>query len=254
MTNYYQKMLAIGFEDNTVKRVLGCYTSSFMHHEDPPKLADMKKRGVSDIIATLLLMGITVAGAVLISTFFSNSGLLQTQSDASSQSASIKITGYDTRDGGNLSGITNFNNTLDASPRLCTISCNVSPDDIPSSDGTEFIILTVRNTGSKQILIQSVEINNIDHSWDTNTGDKILTLATPPPSYPVAGKFSIIQVTGTPKQSSVNQLNSNDEVRLVIKLSAAINPDIGLGEPIKVRIYTDKIDSPAITITSGGVR
>lgn len=236
------------------KSVSRCYTSSFMPLKDAPKLAYMKKRGVSDIIATLLLLGITVAGAVLVSSFLYNSNLLQPQSNPSSQTASIKITGYDTRDGTNLSVITGFNNFLDASPRLCTTSCNISPNNTPSAGGTEFIILTIRNTGPNQVHVQSVEINNVEHMWSSATGGQALTM-TAPPSYPPSGQFSIIPTSNTAPitQMSDNKLNSNDEVRLVIKLSETISYDIGINEPIKVRFFTDLNDSPAITITSGGV-
>lgn len=218
----------------------------------------MKKRGVSDIIATLLLLGITVAGAVLVSSFLYNSNLLQPQSNPSSQTASIKITGYDTRDGANLSVITGFDNFLDASPipgpRLCTTSCNISPNNTPSAGGTEFIILTIRNTGPNPVHVQSVEINNIEHIWNSTTGGQALTM-TAPPSYPPSGQFSIISTSNTAPitQMSDNKLNSNDEVRLVIKLSETISSNIGINEPIKVRFFTDLNDPSAITITSGGV-
>lgn len=254
--NFHDKVLILGVSGIATQSVLKCYTSSFMRPNYMPRLIDMKKRGVSDIIATLLLLGITVAGAVLVSSFFSNSNLLQSQGNASSQSASIKIINYDTRDGANLSDIVGFDNLLDASPKLCSKSCNgPTKDNTPSTGGTEFIILTVRNTGINPVIVQSVEVNNVEHSWDVNTGGKVLAL-TVPPSYPVSGKFSIVPVANTAPitQSSTNKLNSNDEFRLIIKLSETINPDIGLNEPIKIRVFTDLVDSSAVIITSGGVR
>src|SRR5574342_148514 len=164
----------------TSKCVSRCYTSTFMGTKNWPKLNLMNKRGVSEIIATLLLMGITVAGAILISAFFSGNSLTQAQSSSATQTSSIKITGYDTRDGINLSDITGFDNKLDASPspgpRLCTTSCDISPNSKPSSDGTDFIILTIRNTGPNPVHIQSIEVNNVEHTWDQNTKNIALAM------------------------------------------------------------------------------
>ncbi len=220
-------------------------------------MKDMNRRAISDVIATLLLLGITVAGAVLVTAFFQGNAIFRPDaSNPGTQSASIKIIGYDTRDGSDLSGIDFLDNYLDnPTPFLCTISCNTDPNALPAAapiGGTEFIVLTVRNQGISKVSLQGVEVNGIDHSWDASTSGDELTAA----SYPAAGKFSIISTSNTApiKQSSTNELQSNGEVRLVIKLSDGITQDIDINQPIRTRIITNLLDpSPAI-ISSGGAR
>lgn len=235
------------------------YTSSLIHGKGSPKVKEMKHRGISDIIAVLLLLAITVAGAVLVSAFFSGNAIFRPDaSNTGTQSASVKIIGYDTRDGVALSGITNLDNVLGVPiPYLRTNSTalNNLPTDAP--EGNEFIVLTVRNQGINKVTLQSVEINGVEHSWDGNTANDDL-IAT---SYPDDGTFSIVPTSNTipPShlnivQSPTNVLERNGEARLVIKLSSDITPSIELSQPIRTRIITDLLDPSAIIISSGGVR
>jgi len=59
-----------------------------------------KRRAVSDIIATLLMVVITVAGGIVVLNFVQTTDIIQSTETISSEEAaiSIKITGYDTRD------------------------------------------------------------------------------------------------------------------------------------------------------------
>lgn len=214
--------------------VFESYIPTFIHAKEPPKTRNMKQRGISDIIATLLLLGITVAGAVLVTAFFQGNNLFGSVSGTTgSQTASLKITGYDTRDGPTISGITGFDNS--------------NPTNSILTAG-EYIVLNVQNQGINKVVLQSVEINDVTHSWDSTQG--VL-----PSAYPAAGKFNIIPTTGTQPFTlrSTNELQRDDEVRLVIKLSSSL-PDINLNEPIRVKFYTDLIDSSPVVITSGSVR
>lgn len=194
----------------------------------------MKHRAISDVIATLLLLGITVAGAVLVSAFFQGNNIFSpNSSSAGSQTASLKIVGYDTRDGTNISGISTFDNVFNSA----------------LTSGTEFIVLNVKNQGISKLVLQSIEINDVDHTWDQTTGNL-------PPTFPAAGKFSIIPTSNDAPipLSNTNEIQSNDEVRLVIKLSSSITPDINLNESIRIKFTTNLIDNSETLITSGGVR
>lgn len=224
-----------------------------------PDLKRMKRRAISDIIAVLLLLAITVAGAVLVSAFFQGNNIFRPDSTSTgAQTASVKITGYDTRDGTNLSEITGFDNEI-AGPSplfLCTITCSgVNADNPPATSGTEFIILTVINQGINKVVLQSVEINGVEHLWQASTGGNALSLGAAGTDYPSSGYFSVIPTSDpAPTQLSTRELDRNGEARLVIKLSEDITPDIGINEPIRTRLITNLIDPPGIIITSGGVR
>jgi len=234
--------------------VLEYYTSSLIHDKRSPMIKAMKHKGISDIIAVLLLLAITVAGAVLVSAFFQGNNIFRPDaSNPGTQSASVKIIGYDTRDGDDLSGIADLDNALGAPiPYLRTNS--TTPNNLPTDapEGNEFIVLNVRNQGINKVVLQSVEINGVEHSWDQNTANDELILT----SYPDDGKFSIISssITGPFIQSPTNELQRNGEARLVIKLSSDITPSIELTQPIRTRIITDLLDPSAIIISSGGAR
>jgi len=234
------------------------YTTNFMGNTGYPELKKMKRRAISDIIAVLLLLAITVAGAVLVSAFFQGSNIFRPDSTSTgAQTASVKITGYDTRDGANLSEITGFDNQLDApTPYLCTITCSgVTADNPPATSGTEFIILTVMNQGINKVVLQGIEINGVEHLWEATTGGNALSLGAAGTNYPNSGYFSVIPTSDpAPTQLSSRELDRNGEARLVIKLSEDITPDIGINEPIRTRLITNLIDPPATIITSGGVR
>ena len=241
------------FYENLDTSVFGYNTHSFIHDEGALKTKGMKHRAVSDVIAVLLLLGITVAGAVLVSAFFQGNSVFRPDATSpGTQTASIKIIGYDTRDGSDLSGIGVLDNFLDApTPFLCTSCSNPDASALPAAaaaGGTEFIVLTVRNQGMSKVSLQSVEVNGIDHSWSASTSGILSTT-----NYPAAGKFSIIP-TSSIIQSSTNELQSNGEARLVIKLSDGISQDIDVNQPIRTRIITNLLDPSATIITSGSVR
>ncbi|MGQ0795984.1 MAG: archaellin/type IV pilin N-terminal domain-containing protein [Nitrosopumilaceae archaeon] len=236
--------------------VIEKYTSILIHRYTCFKTVNMKRKGISDIIAVLLLLGITVAGAVLVAAFFQGNNVFRADaSNPGTQNSGIKITGYDTRDGTTLSGIATLDNSLDSPPSLCTTTCDMLL--LPATGGTEFIVLTVRNEGINKAQLQSVVINEIEHSWDSTTGGNALVI---PGSYPAGGKFSIVS-TITADQSSTNVLDRNGDARLVVKLSSDIDTDsdpligdIKIPQSMRVRLITDLIDPQETVISSGGVR
>ena len=253
-TNFNQQTLRLLNHNTSVSEY---YTTNFMGHTEYPELKRMKRRAISDIIAVLLLLAITVAGAVLVSAFFQGNNIFRPDSTSTgAQTASVKITGYDTRAGPNLSEITGFDNGFEVPPlSLCTDTCSGSADDTPAAGGTEFIILTVMNQGISKVVLQSIEINGVEHLWEATTGGNALSLGAAGTNYPNSGYFSIIPTSDpAPTQLSTRELDRNGEARLVIKLSDDITPDIGLNEPIRTRLITNLIDPPGTIITSGGVR
>jgi len=210
-----------------------------------------KKRGVSVVISTLLVLAITIVGAMFISNLMSSS-VLTTVNQAPKDiimANSMLLVGYDTRDGQTLSAITSpaLNNVPDG--RLCTISCvgapaTALPGDVPP--GTEFIVLQLWNKNSIEVPIHNIQVNGIIHTWDLQTRFQNLDgdIATASyPSYPAAGQFSIIHHSnsGTLIQNGTEIMAGDIEKRIVIKLSPLVEgqltpPDIGLGEPLQILI------------------
>jgi len=203
-----------------------------------------KKRGVSVVISTLLVLAITIVGAMSVSNLMSNS-LLTTVNDTPKNiimANSMLLVGYDTRDGKDLSNVAMFSNEFDN--MLCTVSCaGASSTALPNAGGTEFIVLQLWNKNSIDVPIRNVQVNGIIHTWDLQTRNQPFDGASTHPNYPEAGKFSIIHHSnaGTLIQNGTEIMSGDIEKRIIIKLSPDVigdlpSQDIGLGEPLRILV------------------
>ncbi len=201
-----------------------------------------KRRAVSETIGTLLIIAVTVAGAVFISNAMQNFAFpFQSGEDPSTvRPESLQLVGFDTRDSINLSDVTDLNNKFDQ--LLCT-SCATNVDRIPSQSGTEFIVLHLHNTGISSVFLHNVMINNEGHTWDTATVGQILDptfTGVTTGQFPADGKFSIIPIfngTGpTIEQLGTNELLGDQEVRVIVKLSGSIPLDIGMWDSMRILV------------------
>lgn len=222
------------------------------------KIRTTKRRGISEIFATLLLLAMTTAGSVFLANLVHGSGLIgvgQNPSLASIPMYAVKIIGYDTRDGADLSEIVTLDNKFDQ--KFCTVSCTAFADNIPlaANGGTEFIILEIKNASPNTVFIRNLQINGITHSWDPQTGGKTLDASANDLTgkYPLSGKFSIISMSGL-VQKSDNKLNEDEEVRLVVKLSRDIGSDIPLTRPLQVYVDFGGQRSAEFVILTGETR
>jgi hypothetical protein len=209
-----------------------------------------KKRGVSVVISTLLVLAITIVGAMSISNLMSTS-LLTTVNDTPKEiimANSMLLVGYDTRDGLTLSGIAGTKG-LDNNPdnMLCTADCTGSPTALPSAGGTDFIVLQLWNKNTVEIPIRNIQVNGSVHTWDIAARNQDLdgSIATGAyPSFPAEGKFSIIHRSnaGTLIQNGTETMAGDIEKRIIIHLSSDVegklspNNNIGLGEPLQILV------------------
>ena len=236
-----------------------------------------KKRGVSEVISAILLLGITVAGAAILSVSLQDSDIgnvsqfSPTVGSSGTTISAIKLMGYDTRDtqpGEPLAGISGLENKFTGIGQLCTVTCggatsgNLPNDAIP---GTEFILLDIKNMALQNITIRGVVINDISHTWeDTLQPGTCLDLSNNlpgPGKYPASGKFSFlvpvenIECTSLWKQFSSNVLGSSAEVRVLVKLSSTLGAsDIALNTPLRVSMDTEKQDFDKFLILSGSLK
>ena len=221
-----------------------------------------KRRAVSQIIGTLLILAITVAGAVFLSNFMSTKFLALDQHPvAEARLDSIRLTSYDTRDSVELTNVPNLNNTFNQ--MLCTngdsAQCTiVNADNLPKNGGTEFIVLQIRNMNMDPVFIHNILINNVGHTWDNlAVGNLVLTnnLGSGG-NYPRAGTFSIIPVENNLPitQLATNEIPGDGEVRLVIKLSDQIPQDIGMWSSLRVLVNFGGSQPAEFTILSGDAK
>jgi hypothetical protein len=219
-----------------------------------------KRRAVADIISTMMLMGITVTGATTLTYFMNDafiSGNLGTVSTLESSSLNLLLLAYDTRDSFSLLTLTDIDNENVINSFLCAITCSVTPNAIPESGGTEFIVLQIQNNGIDSIFLQDITINNIVHSWDLSTSGVQLDASTNDlvgGKYPADGMFSILPVGKVPIiQNENSQIQSGQIVNLLIKLGPN-DSDIQLNKGIQILLDTGGIHPVDFFIESGDAR
>ncbi len=222
------------------------------------KLRASKRRGISEIFATLLLLAVTTVGSVFLANLVQGSGIAsigQNPSQYSVPTYAVKFLGYDTRDGADLSEVLTLDNKFDQ--KFCTVSCTAFADNVPlaASGGTEFIVLEIKNASPNPVFIRNLQINGVTHSWDPQTGGKTLDASANDVTgkYPLSGKFSIISMSALVQRSD-NKLNEDEEVRLVIKLSRDISSDISLTRPLQIYVDFGGQRSAEAVILTGETR
>lgn len=168
-------------------------------------------------------------------------------------SKSLELLSYDARDYSTLlqiSSLSNQNNGI-----ICGKSCAVNTNQIPANDGTEFIVLEIKNPNFKPVFIHSIYLNNVEHTWDEKTSGNLLDATSFDPSsksYPDDGKFSIIS-TSSLTQLAENSVNGGEYARIIIKLGSD-DKDISLNDAIHIRINTGYIHSSEFLIFGGITR
>ena len=196
------------------------------------------RRGISEVIVSLLLLAITVVGGIVAFTIVtSDTGTLQAGTIDTTTKSTVKIIGFDTRDGTNLLGLADVDNTFDSGLTI----------------GTEHIVLKIRNTGTSIIFINSIIVNEVAHNFSpTATGD--LASGGTPPS---AGEFSILPF-GSTTQKATAQVDENRDVRIVVRLSSSIDGDgsgapsnIPLDKGMRIQVDTGSFDNRVVVIPSG---
>ena len=201
-----------------------------------------RRRGVSEIIGALLLLGVTAAGAFLISGFLKSSdiGAVNQNPEFDSGYQSIVLLGYDTRDSVRLSGIMGLDNTSPTDKILCTTSCSgAASDDQPGAGGTEYIVLTIRNKNLDSVWLKGISINNERHDWDLDTSNVNLSFGGSCDGTgicPSAGLYSLLPTSnaGPIKQKPTTEIQGDEEVRVLIKLSEDISSDIDISDSLQV--------------------
>ena len=216
-----------------------------------------KRRGIADIISTMLLMGLTVTGATTLTYFVNDSfvsGNLATASSLNTATKSVQLLAYDTRDSTTLLQLSNLDNELDQ--KLCGDSCTISfSDKLPANGGSEFIMIKIKNNGINSIFLENIQLNNVLHTWDSQTSGATLNTVQDLSSggnYPHDGKFSILSISST-VQSASNEIPSGKTVNLLIKLGPD-DQDILLNKGIRVLLNIGGMHPAEFLIESGNAR
>lgn len=227
------------------------------------KLTPQKRRGVAEVISTLLLVAITVAGAVVLTSFIDESfvsGSLAVTSGTDTTIKTIRLLAYDTRNGNDLMDpIYNLDNTNPpvVDSFLCRESCLVS-DTNPDNGGSDFMVIQIENRGINSIFMKDVSLDNVRHSWDADTigVDLDATLASPTGGfYPRDGTYSILPSNGETTQTT-REIPGGAAVNLLIKLHSndATIPDIELSKTMRVQLNIGENSLADFLIETGDAR
>ena len=202
------------------------------------------RRGISEIIVTMMLLGITAVGGIVLWGLFSGGSDFQDVGSVVSSSVTSQrvfiLTGYDTRDGTDISGIDVLDNTFDGQ----------------LSEG-EFIVLKLRNEHFDSADIRSIKINEVRHKWDELSSGDVSS------SPPTEGEFTVISDSSSSRLSQ--EVPENTDVRVVISLSDDLEVPVDddedddggilLNKEMDIIVQTSGVSTISqFFIPSGGVR
>jgi len=200
-----------------------------------------QRRAVSEIIASLLLLAVTVVGGLLVFGLVSSNesiaGLEDSIEESGNRGSFAKVIGFDTRDGDGLSSISGFDN--DGLDDELTI-------------GTDSIVVKIRNTSIGSLTIHGISVNEVTHTWDDDTAGVTFVGGTGS-THPAAGEFSMISDSAL-VQFSTPELLAGQDARLIIALSSSITADIELTEGIRIDIQASDFDPARFIIPAGTAR
>jgi len=239
------------------------------------KFTPQKRRAVAEVISSLLLVVITVAGAVILMTFLDESfvsGSLAVSSGTDSSLKKVRLVAFDTRDGADLMktsyNLVNRDSFLDPiDGYLCrdgvlsAISepandCAPLANQSPANGGTAYVVIQIQNRGLNPIWLSDVYFDNVGHVWDSTTGgvtlDGFLDPSLPTSTVPHDGTFSILPVNSDIQQID-NQIKEGQTVNVVVKLDMD-NPDIPLSKTIRVQLNIGTSVLQEFLIESGGAQ
>ena len=214
------------------------------------------RRGVADIISTMMLMAVTVTGASTLTYFMNDafiSGNLGTVSTLESSSLNLLLLAYDTRDSFDLLTVSEVDNQPNLpNSYLCRSSCSGNPNTIPAFGGTEFIVIQIQNNGLNSIFLEHVFISGVKHSWDSSTSGSTLNLLGG--EFPGDGMFSILKTGNDPNLHTDNiEIGNGQIVNVLIKLDSS-SPDIQLNKGILLLLNTGAVHPVEFLIESGDAR
>ena len=232
--------------------------------------SSQKRRGVAEVISSLLLVAITVVGAVILTSFMDETfvaGSLGASSSSDDLIKSVKLRAFDSRDGGDLLNLQNLNNTSPIDQKLCRSSCSANPNTSPTLGGSEFIVIQIENSGVNPLYLHNVYLDGVNHSWDSTTSGIALdpSGSISNGDYPGDGSFSIFPVncnigngcdeTDPTKfqQFEENLIQNGQTANLLVKLDTE-NTDIPLSKTILTHFNVGDNQLSETLIESGGAQ
>jgi hypothetical protein len=182
-----------------------------------------KRKAVQEILASLLLVGISVVGGLV--TYLWAGDAFETSGTTLPQAQFAQMIGYDARDTSDIGGFSDAGANIDNDPAIGSLSTE--------SGSEEFIVLQLRNTGVTPVIIDKIRIAGADHTFDSDTAG--IT------DQPGVGTFEVYtKLEGDTSSKDSPIIEPSEDARVVIRLSNDIPVHIELGRAIVVKIYTQQ--------------
>ena len=188
------------------------------------------QRAVAPIIATLLMVAISVVGGILIFVFAQ--GFFTDTSIQTPQIDSLEIFGYDARDQASL--FTHIHDptatTQNAAAGFAALSTAPTSTTVGLRD-SDGITVFVRNKGSTAISIEQIKVFGAVYTWDSTTPAST--------SIPGTQKFSL-SLDGLPLTAAAASpaIGPGQDATIIIRYEQDTNGAIKVGRPIPVVIQT----------------
>ncbi|MBI5133495.1 MAG: hypothetical protein HZA83_02170 [Thaumarchaeota archaeon] len=193
-----------------------------------------KRKAVEPIIATLLLVAISVVGGAAV--YFWAGSVYNVSGIAPLVTEFAQMIGYDARDTSNIGGFDDTGANLDNNPAIGSLST------LPGTE--EFIVIKLRNNGVANMVIEKIRIIGVDHTFDPDPAG-----AT---DQPAVGMFEIYtKLVGNTSSKATSTIEPSEDVRVAIRLSSEIPDHIELGKKTPIKIYTQQGNVMNYFITPG---
>ena len=190
------------------------------------------RRAVAPIIATLLMVAISVVGGILIFVFAQ--GFFTDTNIQTPNVESMEIFGYDARDRAGLrTHIFDPTATEGASAGTPTISAAAS-NNLKDDDA---ITVFVRNKGAGPITIDKIKVFGADYGYSTGI-TTATTLGTTTPAVATAtARFFVISTDGL-NTTTGPVIEPGQDATIIIRYDELTNGKVKIGRPIPVVIVT----------------
>jgi len=181
------------------------------------------QRAVAPIIATLLMVAISVVGGILIFVFAQ--GFFTDTNIQTPNIESLEIFGYDARD-------TTTHRAHNDDPSVTTDDITIGNAVGGNLADGDTITVYVRNKGAGPITIERIKVFGTDYLWDVATTAAAISAATPAADNEFALSVDGINIVTSPV------LGPGQEGTILLQYDELDNGKIKIGRPVPVVIIT----------------
>ncbi len=181
-----------------------------------------RRRAVAPIIATLLMVAISVVGGIVVFVFAQ--GFFTEQQITAPTADNLEIFGYDARQ--STTSLRAHNGTVD----IAVGGNAASGAGAATLDDGDAYFIYVRNRSALPVAIDTISVFGTDFTFETSAPAALGT------SNPGQNEFALLGEGAT--TAGTNVIGGGQEVTVVIRYDEVINGEIKAGRSIPTKIFT----------------